>query len=112
MKYAVIGSRSFNNYDQLKNELDRHQICEIISGGAKGADQLAEYYAQENCIPIEIIKPDWKRYGTAAGIIRNKEIIDKCEAVIVFWDGESKGTRSSINFAEDAGKKITVHLIS
>ena len=111
MKYAVIGSRNLNNYAELEKELEKYDISEIVSGGAKGADQFAERYAYEKSIPIEIIKPDWARYGKGAGVIRNREIIDHCDAVIAFWDGESKGTKSSINFAEKAGKKVTVHIV-
>ncbi len=111
MKYAVIGSRNFNHYAEFERELEKYDISEIVSGGAKGADQFAERYAHEKSIPIEIIKPDWSKYGKAAGVIRNREIIDNCDAVIAFWDGESKGTKSSIDFAEKAGKKVTVHIV-
>ena len=108
MKYAIIGSRNFSNYARLETELKKYDIGAIVSGGAKGADQLAEHYAQENSIPIEIIKPDWARYGKAAGVIRNREIIHTCDAVIVFWDGESKGTKSSISFAGKEKKQVTI----
>ena len=108
MKYAVIGSRDFNNYAVLENELDKHQISKIVSGGAKGADQLAERYAQEKSILIQIFKPDWTKYGKSAGVIRNKEIISNCDAVIAFWDGKSKGTKSSIDFANKKEKQVAV----
>ncbi len=108
MKYAVIGSRNFNNYDLFEKELDKHQIREIISGGARGADRLAERYAQERSLPIQIFNADWEKYGKSAGFIRNKKIVDNCDAVIAFWDGDSRGTKSSMNFAEKAGKQITV----
>ncbi|MCD6337050.1 MAG: DUF2493 domain-containing protein [Candidatus Marinimicrobia bacterium] len=112
MKYAVIGSRNFNHYDELERELEKHDISEIVSGGAKGADQFAERYAQEKSIPIEIIKPDWGKYGKAAGVIRNKEIINSYDAVIAFWDGKSQGTKSSIDFAEKSSKQVTIIDIS
>lgn len=108
MKYAVIGSRSFCDYAVFEKELNKYDISEIISGGAKGTDQLAERYAHANSIPIHIFKPDWQQYGKGAGVIRNKEIINACDAVIAFWDGKSKGTQSSINFARNKGKPVFI----
>ena len=101
---AVVGSRSFNDYNLLKNTLDKYDINKIISGGAKGADQLAERYAKENGIETLILKPDWKKYPRAAGIIRNKDIIGACTEVVAFWDGKSPGTKNSIGLAEEMGK--------
>jgi len=107
MKLAIIGSRSFNDYDKLKNEVDKiKDITTIISGGAKGADTLAEKYAFEKNIPIKIFPANWSKFGKQAGIIRNKEIIDNCDKVIAFWDGESRGTKNSITVAKNKGKEV------
>ena len=63
MKLAVIGSRTFLDYKLLSEKLDEiyedYGIDEIVSGGAKGADTLAERYALEHDIPIQIIKPKY-----------------------------------------------------
>ena len=107
MELAIIGSRSFNDYDKLKNEVDKiENITTIISGGAKGADTLAEKYAFEKNIPIKIFPANWSKFGKRAGIIRNKEIIDNCDKVIAFWDGESRGTTNSITVAKNKGKGV------
>lgn len=44
MKLSVIGSRTFENYEMLAAEILKLNlnISTIISGGAKGADALAE----------------------------------------------------------------------
>lgn len=80
----------------------------IVSGGAIGADKLAEKYANENKYEKIIFKPDWKRYGNGAGAVRNREIINEADIVIAFWDGESKGTKNSIDIAQKYNKKIIV----
>lgn len=110
MKIAVVGSRNFNNYQLLKNTLDKYkEKCElIISGGAKGADKLAERYAKENGFEIKIFKPDWKRYGKGAGLIRNKQIVENADLIIAFWDGKSKGTAFTVNYAQKSGKEVEV----
>ena len=46
MYILVAGSRNYYNYNEFKNIMDytnnKYHITEIISGGAKGADSLAE----------------------------------------------------------------------
>jgi hypothetical protein len=108
MKVAVIGSRSFNDYEEVKRILSSLDITELISGGAKGADTLGERYAKENGIPTNIFPPDWKKNGRAAGFIRNGEIVANADLIIAFWDGESKGTKDSIDKANKLNKKVVV----
>lgn len=104
MKLAVVGSRTFNDYNLLKQHLDEiHSITPItliISGGAKGADKLAEKWAHQNNIETLIFEPDWDRFGKQAGFLRNKDIILNSERVLACWDGESKDTLHSINIAD------------
>jgi YspA, cpYpsA-related SLOG family len=106
-KWAIVGSREFNDYNKLKQTLDKYILPsdEIISGGANGADKLAERYANENDIKIEIFYPDWS-LGKKAGPIRNSQIINACDSVIAFWDGKSRGTKDSIDKATKANKKV------
>lgn len=111
MKLAVVGSRTFNDYKILKEKLnqihERVPITLIISGGARGADSLAEQWAKENKIETLIFYPDWNKYGKKAGYLRNEQIIQACDAVVAFWDGKSKGTEMDINLAEKY-KKVCI----
>jgi hypothetical protein len=112
MKLAVIGSRNFNNkqclFDCLNQFNTQFPITEIISGGAKGADSLGFDWAISNNIPTKIFKPDWAKYGKGAGFIRNKDIINNSEYVIAFWDGNSKGTKNSIELAKKLNKELKI----
>jgi hypothetical protein len=108
MKIAVIGSRSFKDYELVKKTLSPLEITLLVSGGAKGADSLGERYAKENNIETLIFKPDWEKHGKAAGMIRNTDIINNSETIIAFWDGESRGTKDSITKAEKKGKKVVI----
>ena len=72
----------------------------LISGDAKGADQLAEEYAVLNNISIEQNKPDYTKYGRGTPIVKNKQMVELCDTVIAFWDGKSKGTKSTIDYAK------------
>ena len=62
MKVAIVGSRSFVDYDEFVKLLSNvlpDDTTEIVSGGAVGTDKLAERYANENNIPLTVIRPDW-----------------------------------------------------
>jgi hypothetical protein len=109
MILAVIGSRTFNNYIQLKCELDLFKnITMIISGGAQGADTLAERYAKEHDIELRVYYPDWKTYGRKAGPLRNIDIVSAADYVVAFWDGVSPGTKSSIDIAKKLNKPYRI----
>lgn len=125
IRLGVVGSRSFDRYPVLKQELDKllsqsHSQSQsqsqihiemVVSGGAAGADRLAERWAEENHIPTTIYKPDWKKYGKAAGLMRNREIVNDSDLVIAFWNGWSKGTASSIDLAKEMGKGLIIKYI-
>lgn len=112
MKIAIIGTRTATDYERLKNALDAAQILggitEIISGGAAGADAMAERYAQENGIKMQVINADWKKYGKAAGPMRNTEIVEAAQEIYALWDGQSTGTADTIRKAQKAGKKVHI----
>lgn len=100
MRLAIVGGRTFNDIHKLNEIMSKLSPPDtIISGGAIGADTVAANYARENNIELVEFLPDWKKYGRAAGMIRNKTIIDSADAVLAFWDGKSKGTKNSIALA-------------
>lgn len=108
MIVAVVGGRDFNNYQLLKDTLDRFEITKIVSGGAIGADSLAEKYAKEKNIETLIIKPDWVKFGRSAGMVRNTDIVNNSEIIIAFWNGSSKGTSDTITKAKKINKKTII----
>lgn len=109
MKVAVIGSRTFSDYKSLEKVLDSFpNIDLIVSGGAKGADTLAERYAYYHNIKKLIFKPEWDKYGKSAGFKRNKDIVNASDIVIAFWDLQSRGTKSSIDYAKSKNKKVLI----
>jgi len=76
----------------------------LISGGAKGADQAGEVWAERHQIAVEQYLPDWNGNGRAAGFIRNKQMIETgLSAAIIFWDGSSKGTKHMLGLLEEWG---------
>lgn len=112
MSLGVVGSRNFSDYELLEQKLQEcnqlSPIKLIVSGGAKGADQLSERFAKENNIETLIFYPDWDKHGKRAGPIRNKQIIQHSDKIVAFWDGYSRGTKSSIDLAEKYNKPLEI----
>lgn len=82
----------------------------IVSGGARGADTLAEKVARKLCKRPPVIFPaDWDKYGRGAGFKRNQQIVDACEQLIACWDGASRGTMHSVRLALEAQKPTFVY---
>lgn len=112
MKFAVIGSRTITDEESVFQVLNSYksEISVLITGGAVGIDQIAEKWALNIGIPTIIYIPDWNKYGKSAGIIRNKLIANDCDQCLAFWDGLSKGTKSTIDMCVKLGKRT--HVIS
>jgi len=106
MKLAIIGSRNCPPID-IQSHLDSIPDA-IISGGAKGADTYAREFAQEHGIEIIEFLPDYKRYGRGAPLMRNKLIVENCDCLLAFWDGKSKGTKFTIDYAKEMGKEVRI----
>lgn len=125
IRIIVAGTRTFSDYELLRNKLDdfisklkqKHpdkQVV-IITGAAKGADQLGSFYARNHNIPLKEFPADWTTYGKAAGPIRNQQMLDfalhEIPVLIVFWDGESRGTKNMMNIAKRHNVQTEIVLI-
>ena len=114
-RLVIAGSRDFNDYALLSKAVDKHlgdkgddaKII-IISGTAPGTDQLGERYAKERGYKLECYPADWGHYGKAAGPVRNMNMANVADDVIVFWDGESSGTKNMIETAKAKNIPCTV----
>lgn len=114
-KVIIAGGREFRDYSLLCDSCDKflcqkrqtHDIV-VISGTARGADILGERYAHERGYAVEKYPADWNRDGKAAGPIRNAQMAKVADALIAFWDGQSKGTANMIDQAKTRGLSIKI----
>ena len=112
MTLLIVGSRSFDDYSRMEQEIFRQysvdQIDKVISGGAKGADLLARQFAYNHNIMFVEYPAKWYELGKQAGIIRNIAMVDATDEVIAFWDGASRGTAFTIQYTKEKKKPLYV----
>lgn len=112
MKVLVCGSRGFTAQRTIRDRIyELPAGTTVIHGGARGADTYADTYARRARLEVEVFKADWKRHHGGAGAIRNRQMLnEKPDLVIAFWDGQSRGTKDTIDEAKRRG--IPVEIIS
>lgn len=113
MTVAIIGSRDGLRWSEVKLGiaviLARPDVGMVVSGGALGVDRLGESMALAAGKKTHVIRPDWKKFGRRAGMLRNAEIIDMADEVHAFWNGTSPGTAGAIAIAKRARKPTYVY---
>jgi hypothetical protein len=112
---GVVGGREFNDWALtervLNKAIDRispDKDIFIVSGGARGADSLAERYADKYQLKKKIFLPDYDKYKKAAPFIRNGTIVEYSDCLIAFWDGNSRGTYDTIKKAKTKGIPVLI----
>ncbi len=111
MSYIIVsGSRSITDYDYLKECLDLvissklanidPEKVVIVSGGARGVDQLAEKYAKEKGYKTKIFKAKWDKHKKSAGFKRNMDMARVGDVLVSLWDGKSPGTKHMMKVAD------------
>ena len=112
-RVIIAGTRDFSDYQLLRDKCDailsekrRDSNIVIVSGTARGADRLGERYARERGYEIRQFPADWLNDEKKAGPIRNAKMADNADALIAFWDGQSRGTKNMIEVAKRKGLVI------
>lgn len=114
MKVLVCGGRGYANRDCLFEVLDsfhkKTPITMLIQGGARGADELAKFWALERKVMSQEYPAQWSLYGKAAGSIRNAQMLNdgRPDAVIAFPGGS--GTADMLRKARAFGVKNIIEV--
>lgn len=108
MKLIIAGGRDYqfnvSDYAKLNEIFGEHELTEVVSGGATGADKCGEIWANFIGLPIKRFPANWKSHGKAAGPLRNKEMAKYADALVTFSGG--RGTANMIKQANEHGLKI------
>ncbi len=109
---GVVGGRNFEDKALLYSVLDsihrKKGIDMIVSGGAKGADELAYHYAVSKGFTFVCHPPIPEEGFPRAYFRRNVRIANHCEILVAFPTKNSKGTYHTINKVKQLGKKVLV----
>ena len=130
LSLIIAGSRTFNDYGFFRDKCDfylknylvfdikDHKYnpkIEIISGCARGPDEMGIIYAAHKFIKVKEFKPDWDQFGKRAGILRNIEMKDYAirngienAGLLCFWNYKSTGSKHMIDIAEKAGMNVRI----
>lgn len=113
MKVLVCGSREFADPFRanlaITDRVAQLPPCEIIHGGARGADSMAATVALRMGRPVTMFPADWETHGKRAGVIRNLEMLAaRPDLVLAFWDGKSRGTAHTITEARKRNVPVEV----
>ena len=110
MRLIIAGSRGFTNYQRLCQVLapERRRITQVLTGGARGAEQLGYRWAWKHQIKHQLFRADWERFGKPAGVRRNHQIAQAGDVLVVFGDEPSPGTAHLIQCMQALGKPVVV----
>jgi hypothetical protein len=81
MRLLVFGGRFYHDDETFDLWMRRmhgegEHIKVSIEGGAPGADTMARNWAAKHNVKCLTFHADWKRYGKAAGPLRNQQMIE------------------------------------
>ena len=109
MKLIIAGSRTIKPTKKFIEFLIKHFDIKpnvIINGDAKGVDKSGESWAISKGIKVKTMKANWEKYGKLAGHIRNKRMAKYGDALLLIWDGNSKGSKNMKSLAIENRLKI------
>lgn len=117
MRLLVCGDRNWTHraflFLMLDREHENQPVSVLIEGEAPGADTLSRQWAESRGVPVEPYPAEWRKFGRAAGPIRNKQMLDEGQpdAVVAFHPAlsESKGTRNMVSQAMKRDIPVTVY---
>ena len=100
MKLIIAGSRTIDVPPQFIDGIfwKIGWPTEVVSGMAEGIDKSGVAWTKtqgtgEDFL-VKSFYPDWEKHGKAAGPIRNKEMADYADALLLIWDGTSPGSKN------------------
>ena len=98
MKLVIAGSRNLlvdADFVEQAVKFFRLNVEEVVSGGGGNVDEAGEdwsnWYLEKE---PKVFKANWGQEGVSAGPIRNAKMAEYGNALLLIWDGSSKGSLS------------------
>ena len=111
MNVLVCGGRDFADRELVFRTLDdlaknECNIVSVVTGGAKGADALAEDWSKIRQVKRIVYPAQWNLHGRAAGPMRNVRMVEEEEIHLVVAFPGGRGTRHMIVTAAQYGIEV------
>lgn len=114
-RIIIAGSGSFTDAEHMRVRLENiigtiDNTISFVSGTAQGADRLGEEFAKQYKGAFELVRfpAAWKRFKKPAGILRNAAMSWYSTHAVVFWNGQSPGSKNMAETATRDGLKVRV----
>lgn len=106
----VCGGRDYGNATSICQNLERLFLefgdsLVVVTGGATGADFIANTWARHRNVRRAVVRPDWSK-GRKAGPLRNAEMLRRFKPVLVVAFPGGKGTADMVRQAQAAGVPV------
>jgi hypothetical protein len=118
-RILVTGSRTWTDSPALMGAIMYELLyvdepVTIVHGACpKGADVMADEFANLAQTHVERHPADWDQYGKSAGFVRNAEMVALgADVCLAFIKDESKGASMTADLAEKAGIRTVRYLAS
>jgi predicted Rossmann fold nucleotide-binding protein DprA/Smf involved in DNA uptake len=110
LRVAIVGSRRFADTGRVTDYVNSLPArASIITGSASGVDAAATKAARAKGIAVQVLPASFEEISDASkSAARNQKLIDACDVLVAFWDGTSRGTRTTVERALDSGKEVHV----
>lgn len=108
MKTIIAGSRQIEDKEALEQTIKDAgwNIEEVVSGTCRGVDVMGEDWGRANGVPVRQFPADWLTHGRVAGELRNRDMANYADGLILLWDGKSPGASCMLREANKAGIKV------
>lgn len=117
-----LGNEPYDNYSHVSAVLGSFgDIKRLIYGGGAGTDSLVARYVTEKGIPYRVESPDLPKPDELTGkrptdgrlikmafTKRNAVIVDRSDALIIFWDSENLMVQEAMKTANRKLKPMYV----
>lgn len=113
MRTIIAGGRDIHDQFFVNSAMEKINWTPtvILCGEASGVDMSGASWAFENEIPVEKYPANWSKHGRAAGPIRNAQMAKKADALVLIWDGKSRGSQSMLNLARKYDLEISIYKV-
>lgn len=113
MKTIIAGSREIDDIKFVIEaiNLSKFKVTEIVCGEARGPDTSGKNWAFIHDVPVKSFPADWDGLKKRAGYVRNEQMAQYADALILIWDGESKGSKHMLDLAMKYKLKFFVLIV-